>query len=240
MPTPGYQAIRKGIAMETNDKIDILITGVGGQGVVLASDIIGEVAIAGGYDVKKTDTLGMAQRGGSVTAHIRMANQVASPLIQPGEANFMLAFEKLEAVRWADMLNPLGTAIINNLALPPVSAGDGSPAYPDDEKINEELYKHVDEVLFIEGSSIAEEMGNSKVLNVVMLGSLSMLLPFSPDTWKEVIRQHLPEKIVDLNLSAFSRGRKEMLHALDVAPFILRAECEHEHEDGQQCGGGYG
>ena len=226
--------------MEPNDKIDILITGVGGQGVVLAGDIIGDVAIAGGYDVKKTDTLGMAQRGGGVTAHIRMAGQVASPLIQPGEANFMLSLEKLEAVRWADMLHPLGTAIVNNFALPPVSAGVGGPDYPDDEKINEELYKHVDEVIFIEGSSAAEEMGNPKILNVVMLGTLSMLLPFSPDAWKQVIRQHLPEKILDLNLRAFERGRKEMIRALDIAPFILRAECDHEHEDGHQCGGGYG
>ena len=226
--------------MEANDKIDILITGVGGQGVVLAGDVIGDVAIAGGYDVKKTDTLGMAQRGGSVTAHIRIADQVASPLIQPGEANFMLAMEKLEAVRWADMLRPDGTAIINNFALPPVSSGSGSPAYPDDEKISEELYKHVDEAIFIEGSSAAEEMGNPKVVNILMLGTLSMLLPFSPDIWKQVIRRHLPEKIAELNISAFERGRKEMIRALDAAQFLLRQECQHEHEEGHQCGGGYG
>ncbi len=152
----------------------------------------------------------------------------------------MLSFEKLEAVRWADMMNPLGTAIINNFAMPPVSAGSDGPDYPDDEKIHAEFYKYVDEVVFIEGSSTAEEMGNPKILNVVMLGALSMLLPFSPEVWKEVIRRHLPEKILELNLKAFDRGRKEMIHALDVAPYILRAECDHEHEEGHQCGGGYG
>jgi len=107
-------------------KIDLLMTGVGGQGTILASDIIGEVALASGYDVKKTDTLGMAQRGGSVTSHVRLASKVYSPLIKEGEADIMLAFEKLEAARWGYYLKPGGIAIVNNLALPPLSVSLGS------------------------------------------------------------------------------------------------------------------
>src|SRR4030042_2609671 len=102
-------------------KRDILVTGVGGQGVVLASDIIGETALAAGYDVKKTDTLGMAQRGGSVGSHVRLAEKVWSPLIKEGEADLLLTFEKLEAARWSHFLKPGAVAIINSYEQPPLS-----------------------------------------------------------------------------------------------------------------------
>ena len=111
-------------------KLDLLITGVGGQGVILASDIIGDAAIAAGYDIKKTDALGMAQRGGSVTSNVRIAPQVRSPLIKTGEADMLLAFEKLEAARWSHYLRPGGIAIVNDHALPPPVGQSGQRAVP--------------------------------------------------------------------------------------------------------------
>jgi indolepyruvate ferredoxin oxidoreductase beta subunit len=111
-------------------KMDLLVTGVGGQGVVLASDIIGETAIAAGFDVKKTDTLGMAQRGGSVVSHVRMAPKVWSPLIREGQADLLLAFEKLEAARWSHYLRPGGIAIVNMYEQPPLSVSLGQEKYP--------------------------------------------------------------------------------------------------------------
>ena len=115
----------RGTKLSSKTKIDLLLTGVGGQGNILASDIIGEVAIITGYDVKKTDTLGMAQRGGSVVSHVRIAEKVYAPLIKEGEVDFLLAFEKLESIRWANYLRPGGVAIINNYAVPPLSVNLG-------------------------------------------------------------------------------------------------------------------
>jgi len=109
------------------NKYDLLITGVGGQGNILASDIIGEAALSAGYDVKKTDTLGMAQRGGSVISHLRIAEHVNSPLIRQGDVDILLAFEKLEAARWIQFLKPGAVTIINNHALPPLSGAKKSP-----------------------------------------------------------------------------------------------------------------
>jgi indolepyruvate ferredoxin oxidoreductase beta subunit len=107
------------------EKLDLLVTGAGGQGIILASDIIGEVAIASGYDVKKTDTIGMAQRGGSVLSNVRIAPKVWSPLIKRGEGDLLLGLEKLEAARWAHYLRPGGIAIVNDHALPPLSVSLG-------------------------------------------------------------------------------------------------------------------
>jgi indolepyruvate ferredoxin oxidoreductase beta subunit len=116
-------------------KLDILVTGVGGQGVVLASDIIGETALAAGFDVKKTDTLGMAQRGGSVISHVRLGEKVWSPLIKEGEVDVILAFEKLEAARWSHYLAPGAAAIINMYEQPPLSVSLGQENYPSDAEI---------------------------------------------------------------------------------------------------------
>jgi indolepyruvate ferredoxin oxidoreductase beta subunit len=116
-------------------KQDLLMVGVGGQGIVLASDILGGVALAAGYDVKKTDTLGMAQRGGSVVSHVRVADKVWSPLIKEGEVDVLVAFEKLEAARWSYYLNEGGAAIVNNQTTPPLSVSLGTQRYPGDKEI---------------------------------------------------------------------------------------------------------
>lgn len=214
--------------------LNLLVTGVGGQGVVLAGDILADVALAAGCDVKKTDTLGMAQRGGSVVTHLRMAEEVASPLIKEGEADILLAFEKLEAARWAGYLRQGASAIVNNYAIPPLSVSLGAEAYPDDDKIKHILGHRAGDVLFVEGTKRSAELGNLKVLNVFMLGLLSMLTPFSPEVWQEIIGRHLPAGILEINLTAFERGRHEMIALLSAMPGEAGHSVE-EHSDGCDC-----
>ena len=191
----------------------MLITGAGGQGVILASDIIGEAAIAAGYDVKKTDTLGMAQRGGSVVSHVRIASQVWSPLIKKGEVDILLALEKLEAARWGYYLRPGGIAIVNNHALPPLSVSLGYERYPSDKEIAAILKQRTDRVYFIDGTSRAGELGNIRTLNIFMLGCASLLLPFKVRVWKDGISCRIPPSIRQINTTAFNQGRKEMRDA---------------------------
>ncbi len=191
-------------------KLDLLITGAGGQGIILASDIVGEAAIAAGYDVKKTDTIGMAQRGGSVTSNIRIAEQVWSPLIKKGEADMLLALEKLEAARWVSYLRNGGVAIVNNHALPPLSVSVGTERYPGNEEIINILKQRTDRIYFIDGTRRAGELGNTRTLNMFMLGCASVFLPFKVQNWKESVAQRLPANLQRINLTAFDLGIKEM------------------------------
>lgn len=191
-------------------KLDLLMTGVGGQGVILASDILGEVALAAGHDVKKTDTIGMAQRGGSVISHVRIARQVWSPLIKEGEVNILVAFEKLEAARWGYYLRPGGIAIVNNQALPPLSVSLGNERYPSDEEIISILKRRTDRIYFVSGTSRVGELGNSRALNMFMLGCVSIFIPFKVHMWKDCISQSLPSEVRQVNIIAFNQGRKEI------------------------------
>ena len=191
-------------------KLDLLVTGAGGQGIILASDIIGEAAIAAGYDVKKTDTLGIAQRGGSVISNVRIARQVWSPLIKKGEVDILLALEKLEAARWVNYLRPGGIAIANNQALPPLSVSLGNARYPSDEEITNILKRRTDRVYFIDGTNRARELGNIRTLNMFMLGCASLFMPFKVQVWKDSISQRLPASIRQININAFNQGRKEV------------------------------
>jgi indolepyruvate ferredoxin oxidoreductase beta subunit len=191
-------------------KFDLLITGVGGQGVILASNIIGEVALAAGYDVKKTDTLGMAQRGGSVVSHVRLGRGVCSPLIKAGEVDIMLAFEKLEAARWSHYLRPGAVAIVNNHAQFPLSVNLGDEPYPDDNEIAGILRRSTERIYLIDGTSRVEVLGNLRTLNVFLLGCASVFLPLKIRVWQDIISQRVPPGVQKLNISAFNRGRKEM------------------------------
>jgi len=192
------------------EKMDLLVTGVGGQGVVLASDIIGETALAAGFDVKKTDTLGMAQRGGSVVSHVRLAPRVWSPLIKDGEADLLLAFEKLEAARWSHYLKPGAIAIVNSYEQPPLSVSLGQEKYPTDAQITAALKRRTDQVYFIDGNKRAKELGNVRTLNIYMLGCFSVFAPLDIDVWQESISRRMPENIREINLTAFEKGRKEI------------------------------
>jgi len=191
-------------------RLDILIAGVGGQGVVLASDIVGEAALAAGYDIKKTDTLGMAQRGGSVISHVRIGQRVWSPLIKEGEVDIIVAFEKLEAARWSHYLRPGAIAIVNNQVVPPLSVNLGNERYPSDEEIINILRQWTDRIYFVDGTSRVRELGNIRTLNIFMLGCVSFFLPLKVHIWKNTIFQHLPSKIQQINITAFDQGRKEI------------------------------
>lgn len=191
-------------------KLDLLITGVGGQGVILASDMLGEMALAAGYDVKKTDTLGMAQRGGSVISHVRIASKVWSPLIKEDEVDIILAFEKLEAVRWSYYLHPEGLAVVNNHALPPLSTSLGKERYPSDDEIIDILKRRTDRIYFVDGIRRARELGDVRTLNMFMLGCVSLFMPFKVSLWKDCISQRMPASLRQINLTAFDQGRKEI------------------------------
>ncbi len=192
------------------NKLDILVTGVGGQGVVLASDIIGETAIAEGFDVKKTDTLGMAQRGGSVVSHLRLAEKVYSPLIREGQVDLLLAFESLEAARWGHYLRPGAAAIVNIYEQPPLSVSLGQEKYPSRDEIMSILKRQTDQVYFVDGSGQAQKLGNLRTLNLFMLGCFSAFAPFKMETWKASVARFLPENLRALNLTAFEKGREEI------------------------------
>jgi len=191
-------------------KFDLLITGVGGQGVILASDIMGEAALAAGYDVKKTDTLGMAQRGGSVVSHVRIGHRVWSPLIKEGEVDILIAFEKLEAARWGHYLRSGAIAIVNNHALPPLSVNLGNEHYPSDEEITNILRQRSDRIYFVNGTSQTRELGNIKTLNMFMLGCASLFLPLKVHVWKDSISQRVSTSMRQINITAFDLGRKEI------------------------------
>jgi indolepyruvate ferredoxin oxidoreductase beta subunit len=191
-------------------KMDVLVTGVGGQGVVLASDIIGETALMAGFDVKKTDTLGMAQRGGSVVSHVRLAEKVWSPLIKEGDVDLLLAFEKLEAARWSHYLKPGAIAIINSYEQPPLSVSLGQEKYPADDEIAAALQRRTDLIYFINANKISKELGNVRTLNILMLGCFSAFAPIDVTIWKECISRRMPENIREINLTAFEMGRKEI------------------------------
>ena len=191
-------------------KFDLLITGVGGQGVILASDIIGEAALAAGYDVKKTDTLGMAQRGGSVVSHVRIGQRVRSPLIKEGDVDILVAFEKLEAARWGHYLRSGAIAIVNNHALPPLSVILGNERYPTDEEINDILRQWSSSIYFVDGTSRTRELGNIRTLNMFMLGCASLFLPLKVQVWKDSISQRISSSMRQINIAAFELGRKEI------------------------------
>jgi indolepyruvate ferredoxin oxidoreductase beta subunit len=188
---------------------DILIVGVGGQGTILASDILGAVSIAAGYDVKKTDTLGMAQRGGSVVSHVRIADRVWSPLIKEGDVDILLAFEKLEAARWASYLNSGALVVLNDYAIPPLSVSLGTQRYPDTTEIQEILSQKTNRIHLIGGNDKAKLLGDIRTLNIFMLGYVSSFLSIEPQLWIESITKILPLKILDMNLQAFELGHKE-------------------------------
>ena len=186
------------------------MVGVGGQGIVLSSDILGEAALAAGYDVKKTDTLGMAQRGGSVVSHVRIASHVWSPLIKEGEVDMLVAFEKLEAARWGYYLRSGGLVIVNNQATPPLSVSLGTHRYPSDNEVEDILKQRTERIYFVDGTSRVRQLGDVRTLNMFMLGCGSSFLPIDVQIWRDCIHQKLPANILQINIAAFEQGRKEL------------------------------
>ena len=186
---------------------NFVLVGVGGQGTVLASNILAEVGLAAGYDVKKSEVHGMAQRGGSVITHVRWhPEQVFSPLVGRGEADILLAFEKMEAIRFADFLRPGGTAVVNEMEVVPVTVSAGGAAYPDDDAIHSTFAALQAQVIMVPGERLAREAGNVKAANVVLLGAISRLLSLPGDVWWECLSQRIPPKFLELNRTAFASG----------------------------------
>ncbi len=190
------------------ENINFLLIGVGGQGTLLASNVLAHVGVRAGFDVKKAEVHGMAQRGGSVSSHMRWGEKIHSPLIGRGEVDYLVAFEKLEALRYVDMLRPGGTALVGEMRIPPLSVSSGDDVYPDDEEVRRIISEVTDDLHFVPSLSLAEEAGNVRAHNVVVLGVLSSFIgQVPPEIWLEVIAEWVPEKFVEVNQRAFQVGR---------------------------------
>jgi indolepyruvate ferredoxin oxidoreductase beta subunit len=189
--------------------MNFFLTGVGGQGTLLASNVLAQVGLQAGFDVKKAEVHGMAQRGGSVSSQIRWGEKIHSPLISSGEVDYLVAFEKLEALRYVGMLRPGGTVFIGEMAIPPLSVSSGDDVYPDDEQVQRVVGAVTDDVRFIPSLCLAEEAGNVRAHNVVVLGALSNLIDqVEIETWLGVIAARVPERYVEVNERAFQMGRE--------------------------------
>ena len=187
-------------------KTNILIVGVDGQGTLLASVILGNLALDKDYDVKLSEVHGMAQRGGSVVTHVKISEDgVNSPLIEEGDADVIIAFEELEAYRWLPYLKKGGTMYVNTQQWLPMPVVMGQAKYPED--ILKTLEKNAAKVKAFDALKIAEECGSVKAVNVVLLGAASNDLPFEEDAWIKVIEENVKPKFVDLNKKAFELGR---------------------------------
>lgn len=191
----------------TDQVKNILMVGVGGQGVILASEILSDVMMRAGYDVKKSEVHGMAQRGGSVSTHVRFGTKVYSPLIKKGDADILFSFEILESVRYLDFLKKDALIIVNNQKVLPPSVTLGADIYPDN--IPEILRARFANVDMIDALETAKRAGNARALNVAFLGALSRYIEVDESIWKDVISSMLPPKLVEVNIKAFSLGRNQ-------------------------------
>jgi indolepyruvate ferredoxin oxidoreductase, beta subunit len=194
--------------MSTNGMTkNVFFSGVGGQGTILASNILGQVLINAGYDVKKAEVHGMAQRGGDVTTHFRFGQKVYSPLIKQGDVDYLVSFELLEALRYINWVKPNGKIILNNHSILPPSVSLGKEVYPKDvEQTFREFFK--ENVWIINGSEIAKGLGNIQAANIVLIGALSNFFPeLTIEQWTDAIKELLPEKLHEINLKAFHEGR---------------------------------
>jgi indolepyruvate ferredoxin oxidoreductase beta subunit len=190
-------------------RLDFALVGVGGQGIVLASDLLAAVGLAAGYDVKKTDSLGMSQRGGSVVSFVRWGERVYSPLPPSGGCDVVLALEKLEAARGATLILPGGLAVVNDHAIRPPSVSSGAERYPTDGEVRGLFQARTSRVHLIQGPRLADELGNPRVVNVILLGFVAASLPLPLELWQETLSGLLPERIRQVNLRALDRGRAE-------------------------------
>ncbi len=185
---------------------NLLLVGVGGQGILLASEVISQAAMMQGFDVKKSEVHGMAQRGGIVSSHVRYAERVYSPLISKGSADIILSFEKAEAGRWTEYLSPDGEIVTATTEIVPPIIHVMGKQYPHD--VLDKMRAQNLRVLAIDAASVAERLGNIRAMNVVLLGAMSSKLDFTEETWKEAIKSRVPKKHIELNLKAFDEGRK--------------------------------
>lgn len=184
---------------------NIMIVGVGGQGSLLASKLLGHLLLTQGYDVKVSEVHGMSQRGGSVVTYVRFGEKVYSPIIDKGEADFIVSFEKLEAARWVEYLKESGRIVVNTQQIDPMPVITGNAQYP--ENLIEKMEALGIQVDAMDCLSLAEQAGSAKAVNIVLMGRLSRYFDIPEEIWKQAIRDCVPEKYVELNLKAFELGR---------------------------------
>ena len=187
------------------NRLNIMVVGVGGQGTLLTSRIIGKTALAAGYDVKLSEVHGMAQRGGSVVTFVRFGDKVCEPVVEEGDADVLIAFEKLEALRYSHFLKKDGVIVVNDQKIDPMTVISGAQKYP--ENVIDELKKE-HKVCSFNGAAAAEKLNNSKVLNIVILGVAAKFIGFSEEEWIKIIEKTVPPKTVEINKTAFLTGFK--------------------------------
>ena len=201
------------------DTINFLLAGVGGQGTILASDVLVNVGLEAGYQAKQAEVHGMSQRGGSVTSFVRWGRNVYSPLVGAGEVDVFVAFEKAEALRNLNQLRMGALALVNLASIEPVTVTSGGQPYPDDATMHEKISEVTQQVIYVDGEATAKGLGNVRAANVVMLGALSALMEreglsgaeLSADHWLKVIIARVPPKYAELNRQAFQAGREVVM-----------------------------
>lgn len=196
--------------------ISIFIAGVGGQGIILTGDLIAEAALLSGYDVKKSEVHGMAQRGGAVVSAVRFGKKVFSPLICENEADFLLSFEMLEALRNLNYLKKEGKIISSTQRIIPVTVSSGGQIYP--ENIELEIKKYFPDAKFIDAVELAKKAGHIRSANIVLLGALANFLPIEKDAFIKAIQQHVHPKTVEINLKAFELGLESLVPQTSSLP----------------------
>ncbi|MCR5742169.1 MAG: indolepyruvate oxidoreductase subunit beta [Lachnospiraceae bacterium] len=185
---------------------NIMIVGVGGQGSLLASKLLGQLLLTEGYDVKVSEVHGMSQRGGSVVTYVRFGDKVYSPIIDKGEADFIVSFELLEAARYVEYLGPEGRIVTNTQQVDPMPVITGAATYP--ENLVEKMQNLGIKVDAMDCLSLAEQAGSSKAVNIVLMGRLSKYFDMPEEKWIQAIKDCVPAKFVELNLKAFALGRE--------------------------------
>lgn len=185
---------------------NVMIVGVGGQGSLLASKLLGRLLLTKGYDIKVSEVHGMSQRGGSVVTYVRFGDKVYSPIIDKGEADFIVSFELLEAARWTQFLKPGGKLITNTQQINPMPVVTGAARYP--ENLVEKMRAAGVDVDAIDALSLAEEAGSSKAVNLVLMGRLSKYFDIPEDEWMAAIEASVPPKFLEMNQKAFALGEQ--------------------------------
>ncbi len=191
-----------------DDVTNILVSGVGGQGVILASDVMADTFLEVGYDVKKSEVHGMAQRGGSVSSHVRFGAKVYSPIIKMGEVDYLCMMERMETLRWLNYCNKSTVILMDDVEVNPPVVNLGEMEYPQD--IEEILRNKFKNFRVIPAAAIAAEVGTDRASNVVLTGALSMLLDIDQEIWLNSVLTRLPERLHELNKKAFLAGREAM------------------------------
>ena len=186
-----------------NNTKNIMIVGVGGQGTLLTSRILGGITVAAGYDVKLSEVHGMAQRGGSVVTFVRYGEKVAEPIVEEGQADVLIAFEMLEALRYAHFLKKDGVMIVNEHRIDPITVVTGAASYPENIL---DILKSGHQIYTVNAMEEALKLGNSRVFNIIVLGVAARHMDFSKETWLDVIEKTVPPKTVEINKKAFLLG----------------------------------